>query len=55
MGELDENSTAHLVEELAKRKGVQQICVKPYESYAIDLPGFKQSGTGPVILFVVVD
>ena len=53
---LSEIPTKELVEELAKREGVKEIIIQPYEWYQIT--GEKEqwkTGTGPARILVVVD
>lgn len=45
---LDNVSTAELVEELAKREGVEKTIIAPYVEAQV-------SASGPAIVFVVID
>ena len=53
--DLKDVSTKELVEELAKREGVEQIGVAPYEPYSITANGQTISDGGPVVILRVWD
>ena len=53
--DLKDVSTKELVEELAKRKGVEQIGVAPYEPYSIIANGQTISDGGPVVILRIWD
>ena len=48
MGTIKSNSTAALVEELARREGVKKITVEPYRNEVIMV-------NGPVVILVIED
>ena len=48
-------STAELVEELAKREGVEKIMVGPYEPYSITAGEQSVNGGGPVVILRIWD
>lgn len=47
--------TCDLVKELAKREGIQEIVVAPYQKFCAGRSGDIARGIGPVRIFVVVD
>ncbi len=53
--DLKDVSTKELVEELAKREGVEQIGVAPYEPYSITANGQTISDGGPVVILRIWD
>lgn len=52
---LKDVSTKELVEELARREGVEQIRVEPYEPYSITANGQTISDGGPVVMLRIWD
>ena len=53
--ELKDVSTKKLVEELAKREGVELLSVEPYEPYSITAGGRTVSDSGPVVILRIWD
>ena len=53
--ELKDVSTKKLVEELAKREGVELLSVEPYEPYSIIAGGQTVNGGGPVVILRILD
>ena len=49
MTDLSKVSTADLIYELSKRKGIEQIIVEPYQEYELPIV------EGPAIIYVVTD
>ena len=48
-------STKELVEELAKREGVERLSVEPYEPYSITTNGQTVNDGGPVVILRIWD
>lgn len=54
-GKYPERSTCELSNELAKREGIEEIVIGPYEPYSITVAGVKREMSGPAIILINID
>ena len=52
---LSEIATADLVQELARREGVETVTVVPYEPYTVTTGGQTIQDAGPAVILLVTD